>query len=269
MTVVTAAPDATVAAPVVGAPTAGATPAATGVPAAPAAPAAPVVVALDAPPATPAPGPADTTVPFAYDPTGDAGLDYALGYVGRLGFGADHPAIVAAMGGEFSLLEAELAQKGDKAMGYKEVIGLAKAAHERHATQQKAKDEAIGQYAAQAADSPERWGQVRAWASANATPEEKAQVNAALATGGVQAKATIDYLIRMYEKSASGSKEPSKAVATGAGNTSGAASGPLTSEQYRAELTALTAKANGRDPTSMPEYAALQARRLAAMRRGG
>lgn len=262
---------------VTAAPTGEGTPAPTGAPpagtppaAAPPAPAAPVAVNLGEPaPAPVVAGPAVTDAPFVYEPTGDAGLDYALGYVGRLGYGADHPAIVAAMQGEFTLLEADLAQKGDKALGYKEVVGLAKAAHERHATERKAKDEAISNHAVASAGSPERWGEVRSWASANATPAEKAEVNAALAAGGVQAKATIDYLVRMYEKSSAGVKEPSKAVATGAGNNAGASHGPLSAEQYRTELNALAAKARGGDPTGTPEYASLQARRLASLRRGG
>lgn len=244
---------------------------AAGAPVAPVpAPTAPVVVTLgDEPKAPQVAGPSDTSDPFVYDPTGDAGLDYALGYVGKLGYGADHPAIVAAMGGEFTLLEAELAQRGDKALGYKEVIGLAKAAHERVASERRAKDAAIGQYAVAAAGSQERWAQVQAWASASATPTEKAEVNAALAAGGVQAKATLDYLVRMFEKSSGGTRDPAKAVSAAAGNSAGASSGPLTAEQYRAEVTALAVASAGRDPTGTPQYAALQARRVAAMRRGG
>ena len=60
---------------------------------------------------TPAPNP-DTSNEFAYDATGDAGLDYALNFVGKLGYGDTHPAIMAAQKGDFSLIRAELATKG-------------------------------------------------------------------------------------------------------------------------------------------------------------
>ena len=48
-------------------------------------------VLLDAPAENVTPNP-DTSQEFSYDPTGDAGLDYALNFVGKLGYGDTHPA---------------------------------------------------------------------------------------------------------------------------------------------------------------------------------
>ena len=39
-------------------------------------------------------------------------MDYALNFVGKLGFGDTHPAIQAAANGDFALLRVELATKG-------------------------------------------------------------------------------------------------------------------------------------------------------------
>ena len=61
----------------------------------PAKPADGVLLADPAPATPPAPNP-DTSDEFSYDPTGDAGLDYALNFVGKLGYGDTHPAIQAA-----------------------------------------------------------------------------------------------------------------------------------------------------------------------------
>ena len=82
----------------------------TGAPAVPPAPP-PADVLLDAPPPPVTPNP-DTTQEFTYDPTGDAGLDYALNLVGKLGYGDAHPAVIAAQKGDISLIRAELATKG-------------------------------------------------------------------------------------------------------------------------------------------------------------
>ena len=69
-------------------------------PATPEAPVAPIVVGEQpaAPAVTPNPSTADA---YSYEPTGDAGLDYALAFVGNLGYGDSHPAILAAWAGAF------------------------------------------------------------------------------------------------------------------------------------------------------------------------
>lgn len=256
------------------APAAPATPAA-GTP--PATPAAPVVVALDTgtPPTTPATPPADPAPlvadqagkSYTYEKTGDAGLDYALGYVGRLGFGPDHDAVAAATKGDFSLLRAELATLGDKAPGYAEVVAIAETAYKKTTEANTVAAKAVSDYAVKAAESPERWAEVQKWASANADPAEKAQINAALKAGGIQAKSTIDWLVKCYDKSANAVKSPKSAAKADAAG-SPPSSGALTSSEYSAEVQKLMRANAGRDIGDKPEYAALQARRLAGKKLG-
>src|SRR5574337_623418 len=148
--------------------------------------AAPAPVALDGAPADDKVPNPDTSNTYSYEPTGDAGLDYALNFIGQQGYGDAHPAVIAATKGDFSLIEAELATKN--VPGAAQVVALAKQAYERHA-QETAKQEAeLSAFAAQAAGSAETWAVVRAWAAQEATPQEKAQVNAALAQGGLIAQ---------------------------------------------------------------------------------
>lgn len=213
--------------------------------------------------------PEEGTVAVTYDPTGDVGLDYALGFVGRLGFGPQHPAMAAAMTGNMSLLRAELAQLGDKALGANEVVGLAEEAYKRLAAQQAESDKALSTYAVTAAGGQESWAQVQAWASGAADPSEKAAINAQLAAGGVQAKMAVDYLVKCYAKSSGATKEPGK-VASSNASPGGVSTGnsPLTASRYSAAVQALTRASGGRDPAGSPAYAALQSRRLAGRKQG-
>lgn len=252
-----AVPGITSAAPEAGAPAA-----------APVAPAAPVVAALTVPD-EPAPAPdLDTSVQFDYDPTGDAGLDYALGYIGRLGYGTDHPAVAACRAGNFGLLKAELAGLGPKAPGYAEVIALAEQAYANNVKTAGEKDAKLGEYCVSAAGSPENWQAVQGWASANADPAEKQQINAALAQGGLMAEAAVNMLVQLYSKSNTLPQEPASAVRSDANGTAPSGGGALTAAQYGAAVAALSRANGGRDMTNSQEYVSLQTRRLQGRSQG-
>lgn len=244
-------------------------------PAAPSAPAAPVVpaapaapVTLTVPPVAPPTPDLDTSVQFEYDPTGDAGLDYALGYIGRLGYGTDHPAVAACRAGNFGLLKAELAGLGSKAPGYAEVIALAEQAYANNVKSVSEKEAKLGEYCVSAAGSQENWSAVQSWASANADPAEKQQINAALAQGGLIAEAAINMLVQLYSKQNTLAQEPASAVRSDASGGTPSGGGALTAAQYGAAVAALSRANGGRDHTGTAEYAALQARRLQGRRQG-
>ena len=208
---------------------------------------------------------ADTANEFTYDPTGDSSLDYALNFVGKLGYGDTHPAIIAAKGGDFNLLRVELATRG--VQGADAVVKLAEDAHARFAKDAAAKDAALGDYAAKAAGSAENWGLVRSWAAANATPEEKAQVNAALSAGGLVAQGVIGQLVSLYQAKHTLPKDAASAAKNGAGASSTAAGEPMTAKAYSDGVNELYRKYGDR-ATETTEYAALQGQRLAARRAG-
>ncbi|RPA31523.1 hypothetical protein EGC79_20520, partial [Shewanella vesiculosa] len=77
----------------------------------------------------------DADTPVAFEPTGDVGLDMALEFLGKQGFGLQHPAMVAAGNGDFTVLEALLAQKN--AQGWQQMVALGKAGYERTQNAQK------------------------------------------------------------------------------------------------------------------------------------
>lgn len=214
------------------------------------------------PEATPNP---DTSAEFSYDPTGDAGLDYALNFVGKLGYGDAHPAIAAAQKGDFSLIRAELATKG--VPGADAVLNLAEQAYARFAAEDAKKEQELVGFAAQAAGGSENWAVVRAWAAAEATPQEKAQVNAALKQGGLVAQGVITQLVNLYQQKHTLPKDAASVAKPGAVGGAAPTTGPMTAQAYAQAVEALRQK-YGSNTDSSPEYAALQSQRLAAKRAG-
>lgn len=243
------------------APAAGQAPAGVATPPTPAA-----SVLLDDPAAAtpPAPNP-DTSNEFSYDPTGDAGLDYALNFVGKLGYGDTHPAMLAAQKGDFSLIRAELATKG--VAGSDAVLALAEQAYTRFAADDAKKATELSGFAAQAAGSAENWAVVRTWAAAEATPQEKAQVNAAIAQGGLVAQGVIAQLVNLYQQKHTLPKDAASVAKPGAVGGAAPTAGPMTAQAYAQAVEQLRQK-YGSNTDSTPEYAALQSQRLAARRAG-
>jgi len=233
------------------------TPATPGAPAAPALPAAPLALGEPpAPPALPAAPAEQAGKTITYEPTGDMALDMALSFIGKAGYGPDHPAVKAATKGDFGLLKAELATKDVK--GWEAHIALG----ERAFADMNAKDQAKA-----AADraaifgvvgGEDKWAAIQTWATANADgPGEKESVNAALAAGGVQAKAMALYLSQLYDKATGVVVNPASVAAPGAAGKP-ASSGLLDARAYALEVAALRRRIGPIDGT--PEYAALQAR---------
>lgn len=210
-------------------------------------------------PATPeAPAPA-TGETVAYDPTGDVGLDIALGFVGKLGIAADHPAMQATATGDFSLIKAHLATMGDKAQGWEQMVALAEASFTRTSAAAADTKAKVSAAVVQVAGSADTWNTIKSWASANATPDEKAQINSMFDAGPVSARAAAILLKDAYSKANGTVVEPKSAVNNGASGAASATAGPLSPKQYAAEVRELHNKLGTRMETSS-EYAALRRR---------
>lgn len=202
---------------------------------------------------------------ISYEPTGNPGMDLALDFLGKLGFGPEDPAMAAAGNGDFGLLKAKLAVMGEKAQGWEAVLavgeqGLKAMNDARAAEAQKTQDAILSVFGEDRDAAAKQWETVRAWAKENAEPEERAAVNSALAAGGIAAKAMAAYLNGLYSKHPSAVIEP--ATVTKMGGSGESSTGALSPAQYRAEISALRAKL-GQGMDGSPEYKALQARRLA------
>lgn len=214
----------------------------------------------------------DTPVPVApvvpvaveateYEPTGDVGLDMALAFVSKAGIGSTHPAMIAAQAGDFSILKATLAAKGTA--GWEQFVALGEASYKRTSEANSAKQAKDQAAIFNLAGGKEAWGEVQQWAGANATPEEKVEINALLNQGGLAAKGAVQYLLSAYAKAGNVTVEPKDAIGNAArgGSPSGNA-GPLSPREYADAVGQLNHKLNGRLEGSK-EYDALQRRRSA------
>jgi hypothetical protein len=230
-----------------------------------AAPSAPVVIGEpEAAAPTVAPAAADAAGAITYEPTGDAGLDVALSFVGKLGIPADHPAMLATSTGDFSLIKAHLATMGDKAAGWEQMVALAEAANDRMTEAADARNNAVSAAVIEVAGSEEQWDAVKQWAAANADPSEKTELNAMFAAGPLQARAAAMLLVDLHRNGQGTVVNP---AATTTGASAGAVNvntnGPLTAREFSDAVNALTKKVGTANIQSHPEYIAL-GKRLAA-----
>lgn len=196
-----------------------------------------------------------------FEPTGDVGLDMALAFIGKQGIAADHPALKAAEQGDFSILKATLAQKG--APGWEQFVALGEAAYARTTAENAKKAEASREAVYKAAGGKDEWSAIQAWASTNATPDEKTQINALLNQGGLAAKGAVRYLAEAYGRANNVTVEPRDAQGQAVrGGLPNVANAPLSSREYSEAVRQLNAKLHGRIEGTQ-EYAKLQARRAA------
>lgn len=210
-------------------------------------------------PATPAAPVVDDGGAVEYEKTGDVSLDMALDFMGKAGIGADHPAMQAAAKGDFAILKATLAAKGTQ--GWEQFVALGESAFARTQEQAAAKATALKDMVYKAAGGQAEWNNVQQWASSNATPEEKAEINALLNKGGLAAKGAVKYLVDAYSRANNVVVNPADPTANAIrGGMPNANTGPLSAKEYSAAVQQLNVKLGGRLEGS-PEYESLQKRR--------
>lgn len=202
---------------------------------------------------------AEDGVTVLYDKTGDAALDVALDFVGRMGIVGNDPAMVAAANGDFSLIEAKLAVMGDKAAGWQQMVNLAKDAYQRSTAQAAAASEAIDKAVISVVGSADNWSQITAWAEQNASPEEKAAINQMIDAGPVQARAAASVLLEAYSEAKGTVINPRSPARNPSGEAPSATNTRLSPREYSAQVAALHRKLGSRMETSS-EYKALRAR---------
>lgn len=225
----------------------------------------------DAPAATtekPAEKPADKKDDgevIQYEPTGDAKLDVALAFFGKAGLDAEHPAIVAAVDGDFGLLAAYLEEKG--VQGWQAHLALAKESHEKFKGEREAGEakivEAVTGALEKAGYTNEQWGEAIGWARENAEPEELAQLNDMLGKP-FSAKIAVQYLTSLHREASGVEYAPAKgAIREDAGSRTSAAAdtSPITRVQFAQEAEKLAKKYGGSAYMNSPEYKALVKRR--------
>lgn len=195
-----------------------------------------------------------------YEPTGDVGLDMALAFVGKAGIGMEHPALKAAITGDFTILKATLAQKGTA--GWEQMVALGEAAFERTKAADATKAAELQVLVHTTAGGADEWALVHQWAADNASPEEKKQINGLLQQGGLSAKSAVNYLVAAYNRASNVERNPIDGAANAGNSNPGASNGPLGPKEYSAAVAQLNTKLGGRVDGSK-EYAELQRRRAA------
>lgn len=194
--------------------------------------------------------------------TGSPGLDLALEFFAKQGFGADHPAVKLAREGKYEALEAVLAEK--KAAGYERYVALAKAEGEATAKAQAARRVEDRKAMTDLCGGEQELNNLLAWASTGISAAEKASFNAMLKAGGVQALGAIALLSARAQEFAD--KEPANPKAENTISTA-ASGGHITGVEYGREVQKLAAKFRGLHEGTA-EYQALVARRNASRAAG-
>ena len=216
-------------------------------------------------PATPATTPATpktATAPAAPDPAStepavyeyaevpdDPGLTMALGFVGKLGFTPESPAMVAAMSGDFTFLKAQLAALGPKATGFEHYIALAEKSFKANVDSTSTKIAETAEAIHRTVGGEENWTAIKEWATANADDGEKAELNSMLNAGGFHAKAAASYLASLYGNASGTVVNPVNAAPNARGGPAPASGAPLSPTEYRSAVAALVKKhgTNGAD----------------------
>lgn len=196
-----------------------------------------------------------------YERTGDAALDMALDFIGKAGYSHSHPAVQAALNGNFDMLSAELAGKG--ITGWEQHLALGKAAFDKFQKEQGAKNDEIKQLCLAAAGDQKTWDDTLAWASQNAEPHEKEALNGALAQGGIVAEAVSAFLVNAYRGASGVTIAPQKSAVNpnaASARAGGQGAGPLSPRDYAKAVAQL--RASGKQVEGSREYQSLQNRRM-------
>lgn len=200
----------------------------------------------------------------SYEPSGDAGLDMALQFLGKHGIGPEHPAMKAAENNDFSMLKAHFAALGIQ--GSAEMLALGEQAYGRRSAEAKAAAEASKAAIFAVCGGEEGWNQIKTWVGKNATDAEKAEITSVMQKGGLTAKVMATWLAGKAGNDPSMGQKPANVrdpAAGGQGQSGAATSGPLDSRGYRDAVQALVAKRGTTNIDHLPEYKALQQRRAA------
>lgn len=194
--------------------------------------------------------------------TGDAALDVALNYFAKQGLAAGSLALAQAAKGDFSILKATLAEKNPP--GWEQYVAIAEQAAGRAESEAQASRAAALKVVVDVCGSPEVWAQVKSVIAERADASELEQINAGLKAGGLVAKATAQYMKRVYD-AAQGVVEPEKGgrVVTSARGGSAPSSSALSPREYSDAVQDLARKIGANRVDGSKEYADLQRRRQA------
>lgn len=189
--------------------------------------------------------------PDDYDHDADLSLQSALRLIAAAGIPEDGIEMYAASHGDFERLSDALRGNKDRDL----ILRLVKSSYDafRHGEERKAAR--IASEIEEFAGGKKAWNDMRKWAEANASPEELADMKAAIEQGGPAAR----LLVRLLKQIRSAPKDDAGEYAEEDAPRKPRAShkrGPLTAEEVNNRIAALYRK-YGNDARRTPEYRAL------------
>lgn len=221
-------------------------------------PAKPVVPANGQPAVDNVPSDKNDAGIVTYEPTGDAGIDMALSFIGSLGIEGNDPSMVAAANGDFSFIKAKLATMGDAAKGWEMQVALAEQGYARQADAWKAEQGKTLDAVHKVAGGADQWNALVEWAGTQVDAAEKAALDAMFDAGPTSAAMAARMLKQAYAEAKGTTITPAN-PATAASGVAPAAPTALTQANYHKEVSALYDQIGSRMDTS-PEYAAIRQR---------
>lgn len=194
----------------------------------------------------------------AYESTGNARVDYALDIIGKAGLGSEDPAVIAAIGGDFTMLQHALEAKGTAGVG--PLIQMLKEEHESDQRAQEATLETIKEDVVRIAGSPEQWDAVAAFVRENG---DEAELNTLRGMLGdpLTHKIAAGYMVSVYNQ-AGGEREPTARVESEnvAARTAKAADTGTITRAELAQRGQVLYRKYGDSYVNSPEYRALASR---------
>lgn len=198
-----------------------------------------------------------------FEKTGDAGMDLALGWLSRLGYGSDDEVVKMAYEGDFRLLRAELSGRED-AHGWQEYVAIAEQYQKDSVAKEATRLVDIEKTVHETAGGEKVWNDVFAWAKANADEKQKAAFNKFIVDGDpTTAAMCAEWLVNRYREATGTSFEPAKAVKDTPSDNTNAATYALDPRSYAAKVSELSQKIGSQNVNASPEYAELKKRRAA------
>lgn len=186
------------------------------------------------------PGDADILDKAGFAQSEDQGLNYSLAFLARNGFTADNPAVDAAMGGDFSLLKAELAAKG--VAGWEQALGLGEQAYGRAVTAQKEKQAEVGKVVLSIAEeSGVDWEEAVAHIGKSASDAEKTTLNNLMADPAT-ARIAAAFITGQFLQTGTSERDPVAAVGASTAPANQGQGGKITRREYTEKMRELRGK---------------------------
>lgn len=190
--------------------------------------------------------------PDDYDHDADLNLQSALRLIAAAGIPEDGIEMYAASHGDFERLSNALRGNKDRDL----ILRLVKSSHDafRHGEERKAAR--IASEIEEFAGGKKAWNDMRKWAEANASPEELADMKAAIEQGGPAARLLVRLLKQIRSAPKDDAGEYAEEEAPRRAPRASHKRGPLTAGEVNNRIAALYRK-YGNDARRTPEYRAL------------